>query len=404
MMKKTLLLLASLCLEAQAIKIELRYDYDAAGFFNNPAARVALRAVADYYEQILTDPLPAIVPGSGNSWTVGFFHPATLQEIQVANLHVPADTVIVYAIGAAFSGNIQGSGGTGFIKTSLGSNQWYDLIFNRGQGVTTGAAANDFGPWGGSIAFNPNSNWNFDFTGTIADPTKKDFVSVALHEMGHVLGIGTCESWDNKIVWNNATNSGHFIGVNSVRANGGVVVPLATDKYHWKNEFVPNKTNGSFGKPHGVVQSALMDPEITFPSGRINAPVLTDVDLAALADVGWNVQLKPEAKMHAQLAKTVSWPSSTMYTYTVQQSTDLVNWTNVLDINGNSDVNNYTDATGVDKAFFKIKQRPFGTPMSSLLLIVPDAKFLKTTTTPSKALLITSTEPRAACACGAEHE
>ena len=44
--------LASLAMlpAAQAIKIELRYDYDTAGFFTtHPQAKIALRKVADFY-------------------------------------------------------------------------------------------------------------------------------------------------------------------------------------------------------------------------------------------------------------------------------------------------------------------------------------------------------------------
>src|SRR5688572_19088991 len=86
---------------AHAIKIELRYDYDTNGFFNQPGSKEALRKVADYFESLIHDSLLSInaATDGGGSWTAKPRDPSTGLEISIPNLVVPADTIIVFVGG-----------------------------------------------------------------------------------------------------------------------------------------------------------------------------------------------------------------------------------------------------------------------------------------------------------------
>src|SRR5690606_8940405 len=98
-------------------------------------------------------------------------------------------------------------------------------VATRGE---TGADATDFGPWGGAITFDAAINidsesfdWHFGETTAGLDDTKYDFLSVAVHELAHLLGFGTAESWQNLLVpgavsgtpgTGNATRQNSFVG------------------------------------------------------------------------------------------------------------------------------------------------------------------------------------------------
>jgi len=104
---------------------------------------------------------------------------------------------------------------------------------------------------------------------------------VAIHEIAHVLGFGTAPSW-NRLV-----GSDGFSGPNAVAAHGGSV-PLAIDgdgnpdDAHWQD--------GTQSTVAGVDQEAAMDPAINAGTRKF----FTDLDWAALADIGWEVQATDE--------------------------------------------------------------------------------------------------------------
>jgi len=149
-------------------------------------------------------------------------------------------------------------------------------VSQRGQlSATSGPSATDFAPWGGQITFNSDSSWYFDSNPSTTEAfSGNDFYSVALHEIGHVLGIGTADSWNDKV------SGGNFTGVNAVAAFGGNV-PLASDHAHW--------AEGTKSTVMGAVQEAMMDPTLT--TGTRKLP--TQLDFAALKDVGWQVTAVP---------------------------------------------------------------------------------------------------------------
>jgi hypothetical protein len=259
-----------------ASAVTINFDYsDDGGFFSglNAGRRTILNDAGNFLGSRLTDSLAAITPSGGNQFDAVFSRPDTGSLTTLSNFSVAADTLTVFVGGRALGGSL-GIGGPGGYSIG-GAQNFVDTAPQRGQlGATTGSSATDFAPWGGQITFDNNTNWYFG-----SDPSaisgNNDFYSVALHEIGHVLGIGTADSWKDKV------SSGNFTGVNSVAAFGGNVVPLAPDLAHWKE--------GTQSTVMGVFQEAMMDP--TFTTGTRKLP--TQLDFAALKDVGWQVTAVP---------------------------------------------------------------------------------------------------------------
>jgi len=257
---------------AAAINIEFRYDFDTNNFFDTQAKKDVLSAAGSFFGNLIQDDLTAITSGGVNHFNVNFFNPADISStsITINDFSVAADTLVVYAGGSALGGSLGLGGPGGF---GAGGTQTFIDGLDRGE---TGVASNtDFAPWGGAITFNTATNWYFDpDVSTDADVINNDFYSVALHELGHLLGLGTSASWDSMV------SGTDFIGTESSSVFGGAV-PLDGDLSHW--------ANGTLGLADGVSQETAMDPSILVGSRK----VFTDLDIAALKDVGWEVSAVP---------------------------------------------------------------------------------------------------------------
>lgn len=269
----------SLCShQAAAININFDYTYDTLGFFTTQAKNV-LNSAGAFFEALLTDDLTAITSSGSNSFDADFNRPDTGAGTTINSFSVVADTLTVFAGGRSLGGSTLGIGGPGGFGVS-GTSAFVTNAVTRGETPTTsgvqGTTATDFAPWGGSITFDTGgTSWYFDPDTSTTEPfAGNDFFSVALHELGHLLGFGTADSWANLV------SGSDFTGAASTGVFGGNV-PLETDTVHWEN--------GTTGLVNGVSQEAAMDPSILVGSRK----EFTDLDLAAMTDVGWEVQAIP---------------------------------------------------------------------------------------------------------------
>ncbi|MEP0870255.1 hypothetical protein NDA01_10630 [Trichocoleus desertorum AS-A10] len=246
-----------------SFQIQFDYRFDTNGFFANPERRATLEAAADHWEAVIQDEF-ANLP-SGVKFRVQ--NPQTGQ-LETVVLDTESDDLLIF-VGAqtlpfgSAEGALAAGGPDGLdIAGSIFSNRY------------TGS---NFEPWVGSISFSSAptfSNgapapWFFDQTPNTANDipwNQTDFLSTALHEIGHVLGIGTAPVFK-------ATGQGAaFSGPNARDVNGGLPIPLDPDLGHIQDGFL------SGGQP--VLMGA------TNPGVR---QTITRLDAAMLADIGYQV-------------------------------------------------------------------------------------------------------------------
>ncbi len=275
---------------ALAFNLEFNFDYDSNNFFSDATYGTdrtnLLNSAGSYFEGIIQDSFTAIESDDNNHFNASFFNPSAgssnEDRVTITDFSVAADTITIFVGAHNMTGATLAWAGNGGYSTGGTGNDyatWEDNAVTRGQGDGTqssviGGNATDFALWGGQIAFNSDSSWYYDpdvsdsILPGIAD--KSDFYSVALHEIGHVLGIGLADSWDNQIA------NGKFTGTN-VNAAYGSNPDVQASGGHF--------AAGTEGTVGSVSQEVAMDPNITLDTQK----KFTDVDVAALADIGWEV-------------------------------------------------------------------------------------------------------------------
>ncbi len=270
-------LLAALSLAAtvaRGLDIQFDYTYDTGSFFVGHADRISLLdSAAEVFENRFTDTLTSITPGSGNTWTATFNNPTTNAAVSLSNLTITTGVLRVYVGARQLGSSTLGIGGPGGFGAS-GTQAWLDTVKARGQAGALLATPTDFGPWGGALTFDLDASWYFG-TGGLAG--KDDFLSVATHELGHLLGFGTAGSWNAKV------SGSKFTGTNATATNGGIQASLSGDLGHW--------ADGTMSTIFGTttMQETAMDPVITVGTQKF----FTTLDFAGMRDIGWTVIPEP---------------------------------------------------------------------------------------------------------------
>jgi hypothetical protein len=256
------------------VTVQFDYTYDDAGFFMaHPERRAVLEFAADYVTRF-SDNLEPIIATGISFWDAQFFAPSHGAVEQIRNLEIPADTLVVY-VGARnlFTAELGEAAPGWYVNSPYGTPDWIDTVKSRGEpGALETPWPSDFGPWGGSITFDDetDTSWYFGLDPDGLGADQYDFLSVAIHELAHVLGVGTSDSWDG--LWQ---YDGLFYGDAAMAEHGGPV-PLDFGTAHWED--------GTMSVVDGHDQQAAMTPYL----GAGERQLFTDLDFAGLNDVGWD--------------------------------------------------------------------------------------------------------------------
>ncbi len=247
-----------------ALQIRFDYRYDNDEFFSS-SRRQVLNVAAELVMGQFSDALSAIRPSGRNAYTASFLNPSTGQETTLNNLTVNANEIVIFVGSQDLPGNDLARGGAGGGSAS-GSTSFVNNALTRGQ---QNAPDTDYGPWGGAISFDKQTNWHSDLSADGLKNNQSDLLSVAMHELGHVLGFTSSVDSFRRFVFD-----GTFRGPAARAAyDGSGNPPLADDDSHWKEDI----QDGG--------QEVAMDPTIS----RGQRKLFSDLDFAAFQDVGWEV-------------------------------------------------------------------------------------------------------------------
>jgi hypothetical protein len=251
---------AGMLAAASDFSIGFEYAYDTAAYFDEPKRKLLSNAGeswARYIESEFAD-VPA-------GTALRARHPEHIDmEGMVFNLDYEIDDVVIL-MGSSL---IDGEGTTLASSSSSFTNQVTDVALlealrNRYEG-------NPFQPWMAQTTFDTEEVWAVDATPETDDDlpaAENDFLSTAIHEFGHVLGIGSAAAFDALI------ENGNFVGRKAMEVHGGPV-PLAPDESHFARDI----------SSRGKVPSM----ELGTAPGQRKRP--TALDLAVLQDLGYSIR------------------------------------------------------------------------------------------------------------------
>lgn len=380
-----------------AIEIQLDYRFDTNGYFNVAERKAALEKSASIFEEILTDNLLRIDPAdfSSASWSARVRNPQTGLTEVLPGLIVPEDTVIVFVGARQLGGNVRGQAGPSGWSAS-GFSSWFSRIRARGNpgadfSSENSSLATDFAPFAGFISFDDDTSFNYSTTQNLSGT---DFVSVAIHEFCHVFGIGTAASWDNLI------SGSSFTGPASTRAAGGNP-GIDSGLGHFAQSVSDEPAFGFLTTAHGASSPVIMRPSLSSNGGRLT--VLSDLDVAGLADIGWEVvpQLRPGLLGVPPSSFGLTWSSSSHRDYTVERSSSLdFSSASQFPVGGDGSVKSWTDPSPPPaRAFYRIVDEPYlpGGSSSSLIFAANPQQ-----ATSVEVIIHDSVEPRWVDHCGCD--
>lgn len=291
---------------ASAVNVRIDYSTDRSNFFGagNPQgatagaqARAALEAAAQYYSVILEDTFSAITTqkfygaqGGEASyfWKRRFVDPELGLNNAAVNQQFTQNEYVVYVGARDLAGSSLGLGGPGGFDgiksqsigpfSSAEKLQVSDMFDDLSDAISDRGQTSGFARWGGSIAFDRPTNWHFNHTSNPGAGTQ-DFFSVALHEMAHALGFGGSDDWEDLVEGTGFTGASALVAYTPA---GNVPLAAADDTAHWSAGIGTSPVYEGSGD-----QTPLMVSNIG-PGIRRG---LTNLDAAAISDIGWQIDL-----------------------------------------------------------------------------------------------------------------
>lgn len=243
--------------------IKFDYRFDESNFFT-PERRAILEQAGDIWSSYIQDDFTPIPAGETLSFTID----NNRQEI---TLDEPIDDLLIFASYSDLSDN------ENFLARGT-----FTASFIVGSDRQERIQGDDFEPWLGKIEFNRAAGDNFFFDQTPRSDDdipfdQQDFLSLSLHEIGHILGFGVSDAFFAQVTDN------QFTGSQSLSLNNGNPIPLDLNHAHIEEDFSLDPQS-----------DALLDEIFTF--GDRNLP--TDLDLAIFADIGYEILGYDQTPVH----------------------------------------------------------------------------------------------------------
>jgi hypothetical protein len=260
---------------AGSFRIQFDYRFDTQGWFT-AERRAALETAARIWESIIADEFPDTPVGTATPYVLD---PSTGDYVggTIFTTDTAIDDLMIFV-------GTQDMGGS---TLAVGAPSGHYSDESRYMGTK-------FEPWLGSMSFDRGTNWFFDATPATDDDIPQagsDFISTAVHEIGHILGFTRSTNAFSNFVVNDT-----FVGPQTMAANGGNPLPLQPGSAHVRD-----------GYEFGGSGEILMDP--TSAGGR---QLPTRLDAAVLADLGYTINPNAVFRNPTSNARTKGSPGSTI--------------------------------------------------------------------------------------------
>ncbi|MBD2104467.1 Calx-beta domain-containing protein [Leptolyngbya sp. FACHB-261] len=299
-----------------ADRFDLQFDYrfDTNNWFT-AERRATLEAAASVWQNIIRDEFTNIPVG-----TQLFVQNPQTGQTQYLTSDAEIDDLVVF-VGAQ---NFGGPNGT----LALGGSSFLAV---EGTELDRRRLGADFEPWTGQITFDSTERWFFDLTPDTASDipaNSTDFLSVAVHELGHILGFSSSAN-----AFANLTQGGYFYG-SAVRAlNQNNPIPLDSDLSHIREGFTINGLG-----------EALMSP-IYEPGTRTLPKAL---DIAVLQDIGYSVDYSSAYAIRLEGSTVVERASGSIAQFKVTLAGPSLQpiTVNYATVDGTSNNNDYLASSG----------------------------------------------------------
>ncbi len=301
---------------ASAVNVVVDFSNESNFFLGNPFARAAVNQAANDLSALLTSNLGAVNDISSATtggttvnynFALQYNNPSTGGIVNIPTIAIPADEFRVFVGQRNLTGNTLGQGGPGSFSLNASAssapstaainaaNAVGNANIGRGAGPSFFTSNTSFGagtisltsgPLLGNLWFDVDTDnsgaidnattlsnfWHFD-ANTPVPSNRIDLYSVALHEIIHALGIGTSDSWNNRISGNN------WNGPNVIALLGSGLNTVDNDGGHIRLGLQSPRISD------GISQETVLSPSIRLGERR----TLTQLDIAFLRDINFSV-------------------------------------------------------------------------------------------------------------------